>query len=926
MADFEDTEKALQEIEANSSPSEFIYNFLQLYGTAKSTLSKLRKNDDGLDGIDHVVCVKKKVFFMSVAEGTELLSLLDNLKNDPSTHRQHPRFIIVTDFKKICAYDTKLKTAPLYSDFNELHINYEFFLPLLGRERYTAHVENFADVKAAEKMAKIYDEIVKANPEFLGEEYRHALNVFLTRLLFCFFAEDTGIFDKSLFTETIANLTAPDGSDLSSFFDKLFRVLDDKERKNCSERLKAFPYVNGKLFADRCPIPKFNTKLRDLIIECGSELNWSGINPDIFGSMLQAVSFVEDRSVIGQHYTSVPNIMKVISPLFLDSLYEEFEKGKNDATKLTQLQKRIADIKIFDPACGSGNFLIIAYKQLRELELKIILRVRELRDERLVLNHSQVPLSNFYGIEIDDFACEIARLALYLSQHQMNQKVESALGVVQPTLPLRECGKIVCGNATRLDWDSVCPRSKLSTSLQDVCENAELESSPLGLIPPPILRHEIYVLGNPPYFGTSKQTKAQKEDVAFVFAKTIKSYKSLDYISCWFWKACNYLQGGNVEVAFVSTNSVTQGEQVTPLWKPIFEKSEISFAYSSFKWTNNAKHNAGVTCVIIGLSAQGKRRKKYLYGENRREEVGNINGYLIPWKNVFVQRCSNSLAKLPEIRKGSQPTDDGNLIFEQAEIDAFLTRRSDAKIFIKKYIGSVEYINGFCRFCLWIEDCAKDKAIEIPEISDRISKIASFRERSSKCSTRKLAETSWRFAEIRYKKSNSTIIVPRHSSETRKYIPMGFLGEDCVVADSALAIYDAPLWLFAVITSQMHMVWVRAVCGRLKTDYRYSAGLCYNTFPFPAISDRQKKELTFHAKQILKAREMFAEKTMADLYSPKKMPKELKEAHDALDVAVEQCYRKRPFESDEKRLEFLFKAYEKMTAGQHLSPNQMELL
>lgn len=484
MADFEDTEKALKEIEANSSPADFIYDFLSLYGTAKSTLTRLRKENNALTGIDTVVCLKKKIFFMSVAEGTELLALLDDLKGNPNTHKHSPRFIVVTDFKKICAYDTKLKTPPLYSDFNELHINYEFFLPLMGRERYTAHVENIADVRAAEKMAKIYDEIVKTNPEFTDREHLHALNVFLTRLLFCFFAEDTGIFEKSLFTETLSNLTRPDGSDLSSFFDKLFQALDDRKRTECSERLKVFPYVNGKLFAEHFPIPQFNAKLRGLIIECGSELNWADINPDIFGSMFQAVSVVKDRSELGQHYTSVPNIMKVISPLFLDSLYADFERWKDDASKLTSLQKRIADIKIFDPACGSGNFLIIAYKQLRELELKIILRVRELNEEALALNHSQVPLSNFFGIEINDFACEISRLALYLAQHQMNQKYESALGIVQPTLPLRESGNIVCGNATRIDWNEVCPRSKLPTSLPEVCQNAEIENTPLRLPPP----------------------------------------------------------------------------------------------------------------------------------------------------------------------------------------------------------------------------------------------------------------------------------------------------------------------------------------------------------------------------------------------------------------------------------------------------------
>lgn len=920
--DINGIEKALSEITQQTNHSEVIYEFLLAYGIPQSTITKLKQKNAALDGIDNIVDVKKKVYFLNVAEGNDLPSILERLKNDPATFKHRPRFIIVTDFKRLCAWDCKLKGAALDTKFEDLHINYEFFLPLAGREKYVQHHETFADVKAAEKMAKIYDEILNNNPDFLDEQNKHNLSVFLTRLLFCYFAEDTGIFPEgNIFTKSIYEHTQEDGSDLRKYFEMLFSALDDRDRRKYPAHISNFPYVNGKLFADKCRIPNFTKRARDLILECGDGMNWSEINPDIFGSMFQAVSDKKARRDWGQHYTSVPNIMKVITPLFLDELKDAFEKAQDSVSRLSALLHRISEIKIFDPACGSGNFLIIAYKQLRQLEIDIIKRIRDL-EGGISFNYSQIKLSNFYGIELVDFPCEIARLSLWLAQHQMNRLVKKEFGITQPTLPLQESGHIICGNATRLDWDKVCPRTRIPNSLQAVCERAEIENSDLKL-QVPTEYNEIYVLGNPPYLGAKLQEESQKEDIISLLPKN----KNIDYISCWFYKGAEYLNTSPcVKIAFVSTNSVCQGEQVAFLWKQLkkFTNVEIGFAYRSFKWTNNAKYNAGVTCVIIGLR-QKSSAQKFIYDGLQKILVKNINAYLLDANDIYIDRRGKPLSNFPEISFGNMLIDGGFLVYTQPEIDKALVKDKDLMRYIKPYIGSQEFIKGTKRFCIWVEDYESETALKNLFVSSAVEKVKIFRSQSKREATRILSKTPWKFGFKSYKPTNA-IIVPRVSSERRQYIPIGYLDKNTVISDSAHAIYDAPLWLFSVITSRMHMVWVRAVGGRLETRLRYSAELCYNTFPFPDVSDQKKRELEYHAKQVLSAREAHSELTMAELYDPDKMPEDLRSAHVSLDIAVEQCYRKRPFDNDEKRLEYLFKYYEKMSAGSKLGQQELEIL
>ena len=874
-------ENNLHNLVANFDKETFIYELLLAYGTPKSTIKRLEGSDHDKLASQGELILRKKLFF-KVAPN-DLHATIDTLKNKKEVIKHAPRFIIVTDYETLLAYDTKTDDS-LDTEILNITNHYDFFLPLAGMEKATFADENPADVKASLKMAKLYDELQKNN-EFKTKEEIHALNVFLTRLLFCYFAEDTNIFPDNAVTSSISSHTQVDGSDVDSYLARLFTIFNTPENKrdaNTPAYLSAFPYVNGGLFRDEYKIPKFTTRSRALLLEVG-QLQWSQINPDIFGSMIQAVVTPEHRGGMGMHYTSVPNIMKVIEPLFLDELYSEFEKNFDNKTKLKALHVRLSHIKIFDPACGSGNFLIIAYKKLRELEMSILQRIDALSKERTFV-FSEIRLTQFYGIELDDFAHEVAMLSLWLAEHQMNLEFYKAFGRTSPSLPLHDGGHIVHGNATRIEWAEVCPK-----------EDGD----------------EIYILGNPPYLGARLQSKEQKEDMASVF-KGVKNFNNLDYIACWFYKGAGYIKNAHAKAAFVSTNSISQGEQVGILWTHILdEKVEIDFAYQSFKWKNNAKDNAGVTVAIIGLR-NSFIKPKYLYINNIKHQVKNINAYLVNADNIIVYKRSKPLSKLNEMSFGSMPNDGGNLLLTEDEKNKLIENYPKTKNLIKNFSGSQEFINGQNKYCLWITDENKDLAIANPIIKEKIEKCQSHREKSDREATNKLSSVPHKFAEIRFKNSDS-IIVPRVSSENRKYIPCGFLSTDSIISDSAQAIYDAEPWIFGVISSLMHMVWMRTVAGRLKTDYRYSSALVYNTFPFPNISQKQKDEISELVFAILDEREKHSEKTLAQLYDPDKMPEGLRKAHHALDIAIEKCYRTKPFESDEERLEYLFKMYEEMT-------------
>lgn len=885
------------------SKENFIYDLLLAYGLPKSTITRLKQGNLNLSKIDSEISWKKKLFF-KIAKDEDLHELIDSLKSDVNAIKHDPRFIIVTDFETLLAIDRKT-TDTLDIPILEIVRYFDFFLPWAGMEKAQHKYENPADVKAAERMAKLFDEIKKDNPTHSQQEI-HNLNVFLSRLLFCFFAEDTGIFLKNQFTHSIANHTQTDGSDLNSYLDVLFEVLNTEKGRRVSlpAYLDAFPYVNGGLFRNRHHAPYFTFRSRKAIIESG-ELNWSAINPDIFGSMIQAVI----RGAVGddntKHYTSVPNIMKVIEPLFLNDLYEDFEASKNEPKRLQRLHERIGKIKIFDPACGSGNFLIIAYKELRILEIKILQQLLSLQkaasgfqprqlelipkaqltfaSQFQVELFSRVQLSQFYGIEIDDFAHEIAILSLWLAQHQMNMRFNEAFHTANPTLPLRDGGHIIRENATRINWEVVCPKNE---------------------------DDEIYILGNPPYLGYNLQSSDQKKDMSIAFVGN-KDYKKLDYISCWFILGKTYIQSINAKCAFVSTNSISQGEQVSLFW-PLFlnDNIEIDFAYSPFKWSNNAKLNAGVTVVIIGIRNKSNSQK-YIYSANKKIRVSNINPYLTEGKDIIIYKRSTPISDFPIMMKGSQPTDGGHLLLSSDEKENLINNYPTCQRLIKKYIGTKEFINNEEKYCLWIQDDDLDFINNIPEIKYRLDCIRKLRSQSSKQATNELSENAHRFGEIRFY-NKPAIIVPTISSERRQYFPIGFIDSETVISNTAQSVYYSEPYIFGIVSCKMIVLWVGATGGKFESRYIFSSQLCYNTFPFPPISVYQKKEIERNVYQIIDIREKYSEKVLSQLYDPETMPAELFDAHHQLDIAVERCYRSKPFESDEERLEYLFYLYEQM--------------
>lgn len=890
-------ENSVKNLVKNFTKETFVFDLLLAYGLPKATITRLEKSElNKLDDKGEVL--SRTNLFFKVVNTAELFSIIEALQEKYSSEKKPPRFIIVTDYKTLLGIDTKTGDT-LDIDILDISKHYSFFLPLAGMEKAQRTDENPADVKAAEKMAKLYDEITQHN-EIKTQEDIHALNVFLTRLLFCYFAEDSNIFKDNQFINAIEQHTQNDGSDIDAYITRLFEILDIKDRdESLPQYLKAFPYVNGGLFRHRFKVPKFTSKSRRIMIEVGS-LDWSEINPDIFGSMMQAVITEEHRGGLGIHYTSVPNIMKVIEPLFLDELYEEFENSKTSKVKLQKLLDRLSNIKIFDPACGSGNFLIISYKELRTLEIKILKQINRLdnikqgelfgskkkKEQLSFLSFSSgIELTQFYGIELDDFAHEIAILSLWLTEHQMNMNFYEEFGQTAPPLPLPEGGHIVHGNATQIDWEDVCPKADNSF---------------------------VYILGNPPYVGGKSQTKEQKQDMKNVF-EGIKNYKELDYIACWFLLASKYIDN-NSKFAFVSTSSINEGAQVEQLWPNILQNdNEIYFGYKPFNWTNNAKGKAGVTCTIIGV-AKKSQNKKYLYSKDLRHEVNNINGYLTSTRVIYITKKTNSISGLPKMITGNSPYDAGYLRLEKVEKEALEKQYPASSIFLRRTYGAKEYINGIERWCLWIEDSMLEKALKIPPIKARIEAVKENR-LSGGDVARGLSDRPHQFRYTHTGKK-SVIIIPIVSSSRRDYIPIGFLPKETIILSSAAAIYDAEPYIFTILSSKIHMLWVKLTAGKLRGDIRYLSALSYNTFPFPEITLKQKETLTEHVYNILEEREKHSEKTLAQLYDPDKMPLGLREAHHQLDLAVEQCYRAKPFSNDEERLEYLFKLYEKMVESE----------
>ncbi len=881
----------------NSYTKDFIFELMAAYGRSASSITQLKTGSINKSTDEDTLLQKGVVFFKLFPVGTQLEEKVEEMEMNPLSGRYEPRYVIATDLRHIVAKDM-IKHTTLDIQIKDIDNEVAFFYGWTGNEINEGSAdESAADRRAADKMKDLYDEIERENiDDFQAHpvEFRHDLNVFFSRLLFCFFAEDTGLFKPKQFVSSIKEFTEADGSDLHLFFEELFKSLDSEDKSGMTTPYSEFPYVDGTLFdtkAHRITIPKFSPTARHILTLC-AKLDWSGVNPDIFGTIFQGVVEEARRDENGMDYTSVPNILKVINPLFMDELHEEFDKAFDNEKKLYALWTRMSKIKIFDPACGSGNFLIISYKKLRELEHDIIRRISELMQERGVKDGlggyalaSQIKLDHFFGIELEDFPRELAVLSMYIAAHQMNIEFEKEFGKKLSIIPLIDMPTIYCENSARVDWNVICPNNKID---------------------------EIYVIGNPPYKGADEQTSAQRADFKEYFGEESFS-GNMDYIGIWFIKGSRYIVGSNAKLAFVSTNSVCQGEHVGIMFPKIFELGiEIGFAWESFKWSNNASNQAGVSVVVFSLQNKGNK-PRYLYSNTEQVRVKHISPYLTDGDNTIIYKTKKILsAEFPEMVFGSMPRDGGNLLLSQEEMLEMTSRDSATKKYIKRYVGGADLIRGNTRYCLWINPMDSDRAYRILSIRERIERVRAMRLKSKAKSTRDFADTPYRFAQISYKESKS-IIVPATTSERRDYIPIDFLNEDSVISNSAFAIYDAELWLFSILTSKLHNVWIRSVCGYLGTSIRYSNTLGYNTFPCPILTEEQKMRLNESARNILFARVNHPDLTLADMYDPDKMPDDLRKAHEDNDILVDKLYRPIPFQNDEARLATLFKLYEEMT-------------
>lgn len=817
---------------------------------------------------------------------------------------EYPKYIIVSDFARIRLYD-------LDNDNNheitlaELPEKVELFKFIAGYEQAQYKEQDPANIEAAELMGKLHDAMLATGYE------GHQLEVYLVRLLFCLFAEDSNIFEKYQFQSFIEDRTHEDGSDLGAKLTELFYVLNTEPRKrlkNLDEQLSAFAYVNGKLFEEMLPPASFDRKMRDQLLDCCS-LDWSRISPAIFGSLFQSVMDKDKRRNLGAHYTSEKNILKLIKPLFLDNLIEEFEtiKGyKSSAQRNNALNKfhlKIAGLRFLDPACGCGNFLIVSYRELRLLELEII---KELQGLQFVTDISTLVLCDvgqFYGIEIEEFPSQIAQVALWLMDHQMNLRVSDMFGLYFVRLPLRSRPHITNANALRIEW-------------QRLIEPMSWEKKKSTFD---------YILGNPPFLGKHLQSDFQKQDMEVVF-RDVASAGLLDFVAAWYLLAAKYVtefsNDSQIKVAFVSTNSVTQGEQVSVLWSELFNKYKIKihFAHRTFKWGNEARGNAAVHVVIIGFSNFDIGDKLLFdYPENSidpiRTTVKNINPYLVSGNDLVVSARTNPICSVPKMVYGSKPVDDGNFFLTDEEKEKVIKIDSVAAKFIKPILSSHEFLNGENRWCIWLDDANPSEYQKSQFILKRLNAIREFRQKSTKASVRKQAETPQLFSEIRQPKDNY-VIIPIHSSENRKYIPFGFFNSNIIVSNSCMALPSATLFHFGIITSELHNTWIKYTCGRIKSDYRYSNLLVYNNFPWPEIINKTQKERVEHTAQtVLDIRTKYSSNNLATLYNKLTMPPDLLKAHQALDKAVDKCYCKEPFNDERERIEFLFGLYDKYTNG-----------
>lgn len=867
------------------------------------------------------------------SKGKDLQKAFEQAKDYFPGLKEHelPKYILVSDFENFILYDLENRTEHHFSlaTFAD-HVALLGFIA--GYQKRTFQEQDPVNVIAAERMGKLHDSLLAIG--YKG----HALEMYLVRLLFCLFAEDTGIFERGIFQEYIEQQTKEDGSDLALHLAQIFQILNtpaDKRLLNLEDGLNAFPYVNGDLFAETLPFASFDSKMREILLYACA-LDWSKISPAIFGAMFQSVMNPQERRYMGAHYTSEKNIFKVIKPLFLDDLYKDFAQAKGKPRKLQELQNRIAKLNFLDPACGCGNFLIITYRELRLLELQILKELYQNQQVMAIAEIVKVDITQFYGIEYDEFPARIAEVALWLIDHQMNRIVSDTFGQYFVRIPLKKTTNIVNGNALQIDWNkllkaenptfytheiNIIEAKEPENTYNNITIHAKnvyvhTETSAIAYIQAQHNQFSFdYILGNPPFVGSKIMSEAQRKDLLLTFGQT-ENVGVLDYVSAWYYKAAQYCQNHKTKVAFVSTNSITQGEQVGILWNILKNRFHISihFAHQTFKWTNEAKGKAAVYCVIIGFANYPtKTPKLYQYedikGEAQENEVSNINAYLLAAKDVLIFRRNAPIANVPAMSFGNMPLDGGHLLLDDKEKEALLKKEPQAQKFIKPLISAKEFLNGENRWCIWLVNAKPNEIKAMPEIIKRVQAVKTFREKSVAPSTRKFALQPTLFRD----KNNPDvfIVIPSTSSENRKYIPMALFDKEYIANNSCHIIPDGDLYLFGILMSALHHVWIKYTCGRLKSDYRYSKDIVYNNFPFPMqVSEKQKQTVMQAAQHVLNTRKNYPNSSLADLYDPLTMPLDLLKAHQALDKAVDVCYRPQPFVNEASRMEYLFLLYE----------------
>lgn len=890
----------------------FPFAFLQAFGNKETTIKRLRSgasNKSDLGGV-----LQTNNIHIAVAPMGDVAKTLAALKASPATARAKARFILATDGADFEAEDVESgeTVACTYADFPN---HFGFFLPLAGITTVKQVRESSFDIRATSRLNRLYVELLKDNPAWGSAERRHDMNHFMARLIFCFFAEDTDIFGKiGLFTETVERMSDRDSSNTHEVIGTLFRALNtkgpDREAAGIPRwaiRADQFPYVNGGLFSGNMEVPRFSRIARSYLLHIGN-LDWTKINPDIFGSMIQAVADDEERGSLGMHYTSVPNILKVLNPLFLDDLRERLAEAGDNARALLNLRKRMSRIRVFDPACGSGNFLVIAYKEMRFIEAEINKRRGE--PDR----SSEIPLTNFRGIELRDFPAEVARLALIIAEFQCDVIYRGKQLALNEFLPLSKENWITCGNALRLDWLSICPPTGTGVKLHgDDLFNTPFDQAQIDFENE---GGETYICGNPPYKGGTEQEPEQKSDMQALFDGTFDTWKSLDYILGFFWKARQYLDHTSASAAFVTTNSACQGEQVFRFWPRVIRDSvRIDFAVTSFKWRNLASRNAGVTVCIVGLSRSVGPARLFDGAGGQVRQVENINAYLAAYRDVYVRNETKPKQGLEPVVNGSKPADGGGLIFNADIARALRDQAGDRRDVIRPFFGAHDATHGVGRYCIWIARADYEVLRSVPLFQERFQIVAEMREKSDKPLTKAGTTTPYAFQQVRQVGDEIVFQIPRHSSEEREFYPVSPLPQGAIVGDGGFAFFDPPLWNIAILASRLALCWVGAVCGKIKTDYRFSNTLGWNTFPVPTLTDKMKADLTRCAEDILLAREAHFPATIADLYDPENMPADLREAHERNDEVLERIYIGRRFRNDTERLEKLFDLYTKMTAS-----------